>query len=164
MVGNGVLRGCGKQRLGTILAFGSFGLALVIGSPLTLQFEYFGGEPKIVNLLNTNRYSFNIKSNDSSVYYDIYVYVYFDMQLMLFVAKLMFKLWQFLCKSDKPLACLRFCVLIWCIQYIPRNMHTVFALLCFVVVIHWLIFPYPSGLLHWHCGNLTIAPVPAKQP
>ena len=47
------------------------------------------------------------------------------------------------------------------IQYIPRNMHTVFALLCFVVVIHWLIFPYPSGLLHWHCGNLTIAPVPA---
>ena len=50
------------------------------------------------------------------------------------------------------------------IQYIPRNMHTVFALLCVVVVIHWLIFPYPSGLLHWHCGNLTIAPVPAKQP
>ena len=50
------------------------------------------------------------------------------------------------------------------LQYIPRNMHTVFALLCFVVVIHWLIFPYPSGLLHWHCGNLTIASVPAKQP
>ena len=50
------------------------------------------------------------------------------------------------------------------LQYIARNMHTVFALLCFVVVIHWLIFPYPSGLLHWHCGNLTIAPVPAKQP
>ena len=46
------------------------------------------------------------------------------------------------------------------LQYIPRNMHTVFALLCFVVVIHWLIFSYPSGLLHWHCGNL----VPAKQP
>ena len=43
-------------------------------------------------------------------------------------------------------------------------MHTVFALLCIVVVIHWLTFPYPSGLLHWHCGNLTIAPVPAKQP
>ena len=50
------------------------------------------------------------------------------------------------------------------VQYIRRNMHTVFALLCFVVVIHRLIFPYPSGLLHWHCGNLTIAPVPAKQP
>ena len=50
------------------------------------------------------------------------------------------------------------------IQYIPRNMHKVFALLCFVVVIHWLIFPYQSGLLHWRCGNLTIAPVPAKQP
>ena len=50
------------------------------------------------------------------------------------------------------------------LQYIPRNMHTVFAWLCFVVVIHWLNFPYPSGLHHWHCGNLTIAPVPAKQP
>ena len=50
------------------------------------------------------------------------------------------------------------------IQYIPRNMHTVTALLCFFVVIHWLSFPFPSGLLHWHCGNLTIAPVPAKQP
>ena len=50
------------------------------------------------------------------------------------------------------------------IQYIPRKMHTVFTLRCFVVVIHWLIFPYPSGLLHWYCGNLTIAPVPAKQP
>ena len=55
-------------------------------------------------------------------------------------------------------------ILLSLLQYIPRNMHTVFALLCFVVVIHWLIFPYPSGLLHWHCGNLTIAPVPAKQP
>ena len=54
-----------------------------------------------------------------------------------------------------------FCTII---QYTPRNMHRVFALLCFVVVIHWLILPYPSGLLHWHCGNLTIAPVPAKQP
>ena len=32
-------------------------------------------------------------------------------------------------------------------------MHTVTALLCFVVVIHWLIFPYPSGLLHWHCAS-----------
>ena len=50
------------------------------------------------------------------------------------------------------------------VHYIPRNMHTVFALLCFAVVLHWLIFPYPSGLLHWHCGNLTIAPVPTKQP
>ena len=50
------------------------------------------------------------------------------------------------------------------VQYIPRSMHTICTLLCFVVVIHWLIFPYPSGLLHWHCGNLTIAPVPAKQP
>ena len=52
----------------------------------------------------------------------------------------------------------------FCVQYTPRNMHTVFALLCFVVVIYWLIFPYPSGLLHWHCCNLTIVPVPAKQP
>ena len=54
------------------------------------------------------------------------------------------------------------CVCIGNLQYIPRNMHTVFALLCFVVVIHWLIFPYPSGLLHWHCCNLTIAPRASK--
>ena len=46
----------------------------------------------------------------------------------------------------------------------PKKYAHGFALLCFVVVIHWLIFQYPSGLLHWHCGNLTIAPVPAKQP
>ena len=39
----------------------------------------------------------------------------------------------------------------------PKKYAHGFALLCFVVVIHWLIFPYPSGLLHWHCGNLTIA-------
>ena len=48
---------------------------------------------------------------------------------------------------------------------ISQEICTRFLLCCgFVVVIHWLIFPYPSGLLHWHCGNLTIAPVPAKQP
>ena len=46
----------------------------------------------------------------------------------------------------------------------PKKYAHGFPLLCFVVVIHWLIFPYPPGLLHWHCGNLTIAPVPAKQP
>ena len=46
----------------------------------------------------------------------------------------------------------------------PKKYAHGFALLCLVVVIHWLTFPYPSGLLHWHCGNLTIAPVPAKQP
>ena len=51
----------------------------------------------------------------------------------------------------------------WYIVYPKKYAHG-FSLLCFVVVIHWLIFPYPSGLLHWHCGNLTIAPVPAKQP
>ena len=43
-------------------------------------------------------------------------------------------------------------------------MHTALALLCFVVVMYWLIYPYPTGLLHWHWDNLTIAPVPAKQP
>ena len=37
---------------------------------------------------------------------------------------------------------------------------------CFAVLCcgYTLISPYPSGLLHWHWGNLTIAPVPAKQP
>ena len=28
----------------------------------------------------------------------------------------------------------------------------------------WLIYPYPSGLLHWHCGNHKIAPTTVKQP
>ena len=46
----------------------------------------------------------------------------------------------------------------------PKKYAHGFCLLCFVVVIHWLIVPYPSGSPHWHCGNLTIAPVPAKQP
>ena len=32
------------------------------------------------------------------------------------------------------------------------------------MVKYWLIYPYPPGLLHWHCGNLTIAPVPVKHP
>ena len=72
---------------------------------------------------------------------------------------------SYLCLKEKwQNICLKFSYLYLYLQYIPRKMHTVFALLCFVVVIHWLIFPYPSGLLHWHCGNLTIAPVPAKQP
>ena len=48
--------------------------------------------------------------------------------------------------------------------HIIMNFITTKNVMCFVVIIHWLIFPYPPGLLHWHCGNLTIAPVPAKQP
>ena len=28
----------------------------------------------------------------------------------------------------------------------------------------WSIYPYLSGLLHWHLGNRMIAPVPEKQP
>ena len=46
-------------------------------------------------------------------------------------------------------------------------MHTVHALLCFVVLWYWLILcisVLASGLLHWHWGNHTIAPVPVKQP
>ena len=50
-------------------------------------------------------------------------------------------------KHFKPLSDFLKCKWIFShIQYIPRNMHTVFALLCFVVVIHRLIFPYPPGL------------------
>ena len=33
----------------------------------------------------------------------------------------------------------------------------------FVVVWYWLIYPYYSGLHHWHHDNTTIAPVPVKQ-
>ena len=34
------------------------------------------------------------------------------------------------------------------------------AVLCFGA--NWC-YPYPSGLLYWHLGNLMIAPVPVKQ-
>ena len=48
---------------------------------------------------------------------------------------------------------------------ISQEICTRFLLCCALLwfYIDWF-FPYPSGLLHWHCGNLTIAPVPAKQP
>ena len=49
-------------------------------------------------------------------------------------------------------------------DYIPR-LCTLFTL-CHVLF--WFnngqFNPYPSGLLHWHWGNHTIAPVPVKQP
>ena len=48
---------------------------------------------------------------------------------------------------------------------ISQEICTRLLLCCALLWLHiWLFFPYPSGLLHWHCGNLTIAPVPAKQP
>ena len=34
----------------------------------------------------------------------------------------------------------------------------------FVYIFMWFIYPYHSGLLHWHWGNHMIAPVPVKQP
>ena len=46
------------------------------------------------------------------------------------------------------------------IQYIPRNMHMVFALLCFVVVIHWLIFPISirlTSLALWQSNDCPSA-------
>ena len=56
-------------------------------------------------------------------------------------------------------------------QHNSESKHTVYPNkyahgFCFAVLCcgYTLIFPYPSGLLHWHCGNLTITPVPAKQP
>ena len=89
----------------------------------------------------------------------LYIRITFEFTTHVFMILLVVMKWTKKCSNNSWVPLWR-CP----IQYIPRNMHTVFALLCFVVVIHWLIFPYPSGLLHWHCGNLTIAPVPAKQP
>ena len=46
------------------------------------------------------------------------------------------------------------------LQYIPRNVHTVFALLCFVVVIHWLIFPISirlTSLALWQSNDCPSA-------
>ena len=37
-------------------------------------------------------------------------------------------------------------------------------LLCIALLWYGGIHPHPSGLLHWHGGNLTIAPVLVKQP
>ena len=54
----------------------------------------------------------------------------------------------------------------WLCNYsISQEICTRFLLCCALLwlSIDWF-FQYPSGLLHWHCGNLTIAPVPAKQP
>ena len=97
-----------------------------------------------------------IRWNEPGVYLNHYMHKSrFVMFLFLSFCVLSYVLWKSV-KLDLPV--------FFSVQYIPRNMHTVFALLCFVVVIHWLIFPYPSGLLQWHCGNLTIATVPAKQP
>ena len=84
-----------------------------------------------------------------------------DQQMSIVVWNGWFDHWNAMCRKD---SCMLYILLCRFLQYIPRNMHTVFALLCFVVVIHWLIFRYPSGLLHWHYGNPAIAPVPAKQP
>ena len=61
--------------------------------------------------------------------------------------------------------CLIFCMFVQPVYTVyPKKYAHGFCFAVFVVVIHWLIFPCPSDLLHWHCGNLTIAPVPAKQP
>ena len=54
--------------------------------------------------------------------------------------------------------CLQICMAH--IQYISRNMHTVFALLCFVVVIHWLIFPISirlTSLALWQSNDCPSA-------
>ena len=47
--------------------------------------------------------------------------------------------------------CTRFCCALLCCGY--AIVHNEFT---------WSIYPYSSGLLCWHCGNLTIAPVPVK--
>ena len=48
---------------------------------------------------------------------------------------------------------------------ISQEICTRFLLCCALLwlYIDWF-FPYPPDLLRWHCGNLTIAPMPAKQP
>ena len=40
------------------------------------------------------------------------------------------------------------------VQYVPWNMLSVCILLCCAGVKLWLIYPYPSGLLHWQWDNL----------
>ena len=51
-----------------------------------------------------------------------------------------------------------------CMLYIAWNKHVV--VLCFIFAVSggcaWLIYPYPSGLLHLHWGNWIIALMPIK--
>ena len=49
---------------------------------------------------------------------------------------------------------------------ISQEICTRFLLCCALLWLNidWFSHIYYWGLLHWHCGNLTIAPVPAKQP
>ena len=82
------------------------------------------------------------ENSQSDAYVHVYVHAYVSMRLHV---------------------CIFMCICVF-VQYIPRNARAVFAVLCFVVVVHWLIFPCPSGSFHWHCGNLTIAPVPGRRP
>ena len=60
--------------------------------------------------------------------------------------------------------CIRYYTVVSLATVYPKTYAHGFCFAVLFVVIYWLIFPYPSGLLHCHCGNLTIAPVPAKQP
>ena len=116
----------------------------------TLSSHYLNQCWGIINWNHMNKLQWNLKRN---------LYIFIQENALEISAK-----WRVFCLGLNVLMEQVHKGLFHYLQYIPRNMHTVFAFLCFVVVIHWLIFPYPSGLLHWHCGNLTIAPVPAKQP
>ena len=39
------------------------------------------------------------------------------------------------------------------IWHIPRSMHTIRVLWCLIWFLTGQIYPYHSGLLHWHCGT-----------
>ena len=58
---------------------------------------------------------------------------------------------------ERALRCITLDVLIVCC-----------AMFCYSCIFRsgsmWSIYPYPSGLLHWHWGNHMIAPVPVMQP
>ena len=96
------------------------------------------------------------------------VHIFGDI-LYLLIKHISFKWKMYLNPLQGPIVLIKFpswyrsdCIFYLFLQYIPRNMHTVTALLCFVVVIPWLIFPYPSGLLHWHCGHFNDCPSASK--
>ena len=67
-----------------------------------------------------------------------------ELVIIMMITLTMFRThWWWVCMTEK--------------EYIPSNMHMV--LLCFVLLVSyrfmWCIYPYSSGLLHWHWGTIV---------
>ena len=57
-----------------------------------------------------------------------------------------------------------FLCVVWHWSNIIHIFQGYFTCTCHTACAMWCIYPYSPGLLHWHWGNHTIAPVPEEQP